>query len=123
MRGAIRNHIEVNTPYIVCADVGDGVAAITKTREFGCDLVVLDLSMPGLNGAETASVLGGMKPRAKIVGFTMFDREFGHGLYGASGFDLVLSKSEGLSKLTDAIKTLLTASAAEKKAAPPIEPS
>ena len=107
MRGAIRSYIEVNTPYLVCADVGDGVAAITKTRELGCDLVVLDLSMPGLSGAETASVLGGMKPRAKIVGFTMFDQEFGRGLYGASSFDLVLSKSEGLSKLTDVIKTLL----------------
>jgi DNA-binding NarL/FixJ family response regulator len=88
--GVIRKFIETTTPYNICAEESGGGEAIKKAREFGCDLVVLDLSMPGLNGAETASVLRRMLPRANIVRLTMFAREFKRGLFDASGFDLVL---------------------------------
>src|SRR5712672_344662 len=50
LRGAIRNYIEGTTPHRVCAEARNGVAAIEKATELHCDLIVLDLLMPLLNG-------------------------------------------------------------------------
>ena len=107
VRGAIRGFIEASTPYKVCAEAGDGVAAIQKAKEFSCDMILLDFSMPVLNGVQTAPVLRGMLPSAKIIGFTMYAREFSRTQFAASGFDLVLSKTDGVEKLAAAIKSLL----------------
>jgi DNA-binding NarL/FixJ family response regulator len=80
----------------VCCEAGDGVAAIEKAKERAPALVILDLSMPRTNGVEAASVLRGMLPGTKIVGFTSFDEEFRKSLLETTAFDMILSKHEGL---------------------------
>jgi len=70
-------------------------------------LVILDLSMPMLYGVETASALRRMVPDAKIIGLAMFAGEFRRSQLAASGFDMILSKHEGLAKLGDAINAML----------------
>ena len=107
MRGAICNFIDRATPFKACCEADDGVAAIEKAKERAPALVILDLSMPRMNGVEAASVLRGMLPGTKIVGFTTFDEEFRRSLLGATSFDMILSKHEGLAKLAEAIKALL----------------
>ena len=107
MRGAIRSHIEAKTPYRVCAEAGDGATAIEDARESGCDLIVLDLSMPGMNGVQAASALRRLLPRAKIVGFTVFGDEFRESTLDETQFDLILGKYDGLVKLERAIASLL----------------
>ena len=109
MRGAIRRFIEISTPYKVCGEAGDRVAAIDKASEFSCDLILLDLGMPMLNGVETASVLRRMVPGTKIIGLAMFAGEVRRSLVTASGFDMVLSKHDGLAQLSEAIRALLPA--------------
>jgi len=109
VRDAICQFIDRATPFKACCEAGDGVAAIEKARECAPSLVVLDLSMPGMNGVEAASVLRGMLPGTKIVGFTTFDEEFRRSLLADASFDMVLSKHEGLAKLAEAINALLPA--------------
>ena len=109
MRGAICNFIDRATPFKACCEAEDGVAAIEKAKEHAPALVILDLSMPRMNGVEAASVLRGMLPGTKIVGFTTFDEEFRRSLLAATSFDMILSKHEGLEKLAEAINTLLPA--------------
>ena len=55
MRDAICNFIGRATPFKVCCEAGDSVAAIEKARERAPALVIVDLSIPMLNGIETAS--------------------------------------------------------------------
>ena len=107
MRGAIHHHIEKTTPYRVCAETGDGAAAIEKARESDCDLIVLNLGMPGINGVQAAPALRRVLPRARIVGFTTFDDEFRKDTLDETQFDLLLGKYDGLVKLEQAIATLL----------------
>ena len=109
MRGTICNFIERATPYEACCEADDGVAAIEKAKERAPALVILDLSMPRMNGVEAASVLRAMLPSAKIVGFTTFDEEFRRSLLATSAFDMILSKHQGLAKLAEAINALLPA--------------
>ena len=109
MRNAICNFIDRATPFKACCQAEDGVAAIEKAKERTPALVILDLSMPRMDGVEAASVLRGMLPGTKIVGFTTFGQELCRSLLAATAFDMILSKHEGLAKLGEAIKALLPA--------------
>ena len=110
VRDAICQFIDRATPFKACCEAGDGVAAIEKAKERAPSLVVLDLSMPGMNGVAAASALRGMLPGTKIVGFTTFDEEFRRSLLADNtSFDMVLPKHEGLAKLAEVINALLPA--------------
>jgi DNA-binding NarL/FixJ family response regulator len=109
VRGAIRQFIDRATPFKACCEAGDGVAAVEKAKECAPALVILDLSMPRMNGVETASVLRSMLPGTKIVGFTTFDEEFRRSLLATTAFDVILSKHEGLAKLAEVVSALLPA--------------
>lgn len=107
MRGAICDFIGRATPFKACCEAGNGVAAIKKAKERAPALVILDLSMPMLYGVETASALRGIVPGTKIIGLAMFAGEFRKSQLAAAGFDMIVSKYEGLAKLAEAIDTLL----------------
>ena len=109
MRGAICNFIDRATPFKACCEADNGVAAIEKARERAPALVIVDLNMPMLHGVETASALRRIVPGTKIIGLAMLAGEFRRTLIAAAGFDMILSKHEGLSKLGEAINTLLPA--------------
>jgi DNA-binding NarL/FixJ family response regulator len=107
VRDAICHCVDTATPFEACCEAADGVAAIEKAKECAPSLVILDLSMPRMNGVEAASVLRGMLPDTKIVGFTTFDEEFRRSLLEDTAFDMILSKHDGLAKLAEAINALL----------------
>jgi DNA-binding NarL/FixJ family response regulator len=109
VRGAICQFIDRATPFKACCEAGDGIAAIEKAKERAPDLVILDLNMPGMNGVEAASVLRGMLPGTRIIGFTTFDEQACRSLLATTSFNMILSKHQGLAKLADVINVLLPA--------------
>lgn len=56
-----------NAGFVVCGEASDGLEAIDMASRLNPDLVVLDFSMPRLNGAETASVLKRERPKVPII--------------------------------------------------------
>lgn len=108
MRGAIRNFIEATTPYRVC-DGADNVVSVIhqKATESCCDLILLHLRMPIRDSVETASLLRRKLPCVKIVGFSTLAGTLGNLLSGATGFDAMLDKQDGLSKLVETLKVLM----------------
>jgi two-component system response regulator DesR len=107
VRGAICSFIDRATPFKACCEAGNGDAAVEKARERAPALVILDLNMPMLYGIETASALRTMVPSAKIIGLAMFAGEYRRTQLAAAGFDMIVSKREGLAKLAEAITALL----------------
>jgi DNA-binding NarL/FixJ family response regulator len=57
----------------VCGEAFNGVDAIEKARTLNPDLILLDYSMPAMNGIETGSVLKAMLPQVPITLFTSQD--------------------------------------------------
>src|ERR1700716_4673456 len=51
----------------VCGEAADGVEAIEQAKKLKPDLIVLDLVMPRMNGAEAASVLSTTMPEIPVV--------------------------------------------------------
>ena len=108
MRGAIQHFLETRTSYNLDS-AGDGRTAIRIADEGHCDLVLLDVVMPEMNGIETASILRERMPRLKIVGFSMLasDADMRAELLATKQFDAVLSKTDGLDELLKALRALL----------------
>jgi DNA-binding NarL/FixJ family response regulator len=107
IRLLLRSFVETRTKFTVCGEAENGTDAIEKAQQLQPDLVLLDLSMPLLNGAEAAVVLKRIVPQTKIILFTMHADNVGRMLMTAAGVDLVLSKAEGLVKLDEHLNALL----------------
>jgi DNA-binding NarL/FixJ family response regulator len=76
--------------------------------EARCDLILLNLSMPPIQDRlVTASVLRSKVPRVKIVGFSASSVDSGNLVSPTIGFDAVITRQEGLSKLVETLKALM----------------
>jgi DNA-binding NarL/FixJ family response regulator len=106
IRSIIRSFVEADGCK-VCGEAADGLEAIERAKKLQPHLILLDLAMPRLNGAEAAGVLKRAMPRVPILLFTMFAGEFGERLASAVGVNVVLSKPDGLTNLSRRLKTLL----------------
>jgi DNA-binding NarL/FixJ family response regulator len=92
----------------VCGEAANGTEAIEKAKLLRPDLIVLDLAMPEMNGAEAASVLKKIMPNMRIIIFSMYSENIGRALTSAIGVDMVISKPDGMIALMEAIDTLLS---------------
>lgn len=54
IRKCIRTHIELKTDWKVCGEAENGQVAIERVKALNPDLVVLDMSMPVMNGLDAA---------------------------------------------------------------------
>jgi DNA-binding NarL/FixJ family response regulator len=61
----------VESEFNVLKTFGNGQCVVDEFGELNPDLVVLDISMPGLNGIETAQKLRAARRNAKIVFLTV----------------------------------------------------
>jgi DNA-binding NarL/FixJ family response regulator len=72
IRRMIRETLEQQEGWEVCGEAADGREAIEKAQQLKPDLVVLDLSMPVMNGLEAARELKRLVPSLPLVMFTNF---------------------------------------------------
>jgi DNA-binding NarL/FixJ family response regulator len=57
--------------WVVCGEAEDGETAVVMVRTLLPHLVILDLSMPGINGIETARRITALSPGTPMIMFTM----------------------------------------------------
>jgi DNA-binding NarL/FixJ family response regulator len=109
IRTLIRAFLESRTGFEVCGEATDGVDAIEKAKTLKPDLIILDLAMPRMNGAEAASILKGMMPDVPIILFSMYHETLGKSLASAIRVDVVLSKPDGMGRMVEHVQSLLGA--------------
>jgi CheY-like chemotaxis protein len=91
---------------LIVSEAVDGVDAIEKAKKTRPDLILLDLAMPRLNGAEAASILKSNLPETPIILFTMYTDLHADTISAFIGVDFV-SKVEGIPKLLERVDSLL----------------
>jgi DNA-binding NarL/FixJ family response regulator len=106
IRFLLRSLVETDD-FTVCGEAPNGTQGIEKAKEADPDLVLLDFSMPGINGAETAVILKRLKPHVPIVLFTMHEDCVGKALAAAMRVDRVIAKQDGMTKLLECMRELL----------------
>jgi len=83
----------------VVAEAGDGWGVIDKLKDTDCDVIIIDVNMPGIDGIETAKLIKGIKPGAKILLLTMHDNKnylMDAFSVGVHGYILKMAKVEKL---------------------------
>jgi cold shock protein len=108
IRYLLRTFVETRTRYKICGEAAHGIEAIEQAKKLQPDLILLDLSMPVMTGAEAAVILKGVVPRMKIILFSMHMDDVPRPVGKAISVDLTLSKSDGISKLADHLRDLLS---------------
>jgi len=91
----------------VCGEASNGIEAIEVALRLNPDLILMDYSMPKMNGAEAASILKHRMPGLRIILFTLHADDVGQAMKKALNVDLVLGKSDSMDNLIGHIKTLL----------------
>jgi two-component system invasion response regulator UvrY len=90
----------------VVAEAGSGEQAVRQAREIRPDVILMDLSMPGIGGMEATRKITRSMPDAKIIAVTIHEDEpFPARLLeaGAVGY---LTKGCDVREIIDAIKTV-----------------
>jgi two-component system response regulator NreC len=74
MRRALRTIINSEPDLVVAAEAGSGRAAIDLLERSRPDVVLMDGSMPEMNGMETTRQLKQLQPDVKVVGLTLYEQ-------------------------------------------------
>jgi DNA-binding NarL/FixJ family response regulator len=106
MRKGLRTAIEPHAGWEVCGEATTGLEALEQTKLLKPDLVILDVSMPILNGLEVAHRISMSMPEVKILLFTMhnspqFAKDVRKG--GAQGYVCKASGEELLMQAMEAV--------------------
>jgi DNA-binding NarL/FixJ family response regulator len=95
-RQRVRQLIEENPDWKVCGEAENGEEAVEKTAALKPDLIVMDLSMPKMNGLEAAGAIHAADPAMRMVLFSINANEPTLGpQFAEAGFRGVVSKEEG----------------------------
>jgi CheY-like chemotaxis protein len=89
----------------ICGEAVDGYDALEQAQQFKPDLIILDISLPRMNGLRTASILKKMHPQTPIILFTLYHDAFKDGV--PAGFDVVVPKDQDISLLMNSVQSLL----------------
>jgi DNA-binding NarL/FixJ family response regulator len=107
VRAAVRDRFESHSGFEVCGEAENGADAIVKARALKPDLIILDLSMPLMNGFEAARTLRQILPAVPVFLLTAHHT----GATERAAFDVgiraVFSKYQGLDPLIAQARVVL----------------
>ena len=112
IRQALCNQFQREADFEVCGEAQNGKEAIAKAQELHPDLIVLDLSMPVMNGLDAARELKRLMPTVPLLMYSAF----GDRLVGQQarlvGISELVSKSQPAAILVSKARSLLSRTAA-----------
>src|ERR1700722_19111983 len=110
IRGLIRPFIESRPGIKVCGEAADGFEGEEKGLGLKPDAIILDLSMPRMNGLQVSLMLRQIAPYIPIIVFTIYTGAVIERLAHNVGVASVISKTEQLTKLADEVQRLTMSS-------------
>jgi len=92
VRELVKRLVQTDPEMKVVAEAGDGEEAVRLARELSPDVVLMDLSMPRLDGIQATQRIKADRPEAKVVILTVHADEAYRKAAVESGADGFLSK-------------------------------
>ena len=107
VRNTLRQMFE-EAGWSVCGEASNGQEAIVKAQELRPNIIVLDLSMPQINGFTAGRILKETLPGTRLILFTAFGALLSTDALESAGFSASIPKSDA-GKLLNTAQTLLNA--------------
>lgn len=107
MRLGLRNLLEARSNWKVCAEACDGRDAVEKALQLRPDVIIMDLTMPNMNGLEAASLIARSDPDIPVILFSLHlsDELLTH--FDAGSIRGAVCKSNAARDLVDAVEKVL----------------
>ena len=99
IRKALCNIFEREADFDVCGQAENGKEAIEKAKKLHPDLILLDLSMPVMNGLDAARVLKRVMPEVPVIMFSEYSGASTQKEACSAGVWALVSKFEHISVL------------------------
>ena len=106
VRLAIRHMFEAYG-YRICGEAENGKEAIEKAKQLQPDLIVLDLSMPVMNGLEAAHILSRTMPSIPLILYSNYAGVLRDEDARSAGISAVVSKDKAAGILVSTAQSLL----------------
>jgi DNA-binding NarL/FixJ family response regulator len=103
LRDAVRSYLTSHSITVV-GEAGDAKEALRKVKKLAPDVIVLDVSLPSLDGGELARRLRRVVPKAKIIAFSVHSSEEYVVRMARCGVHGYVMKDQSAAELLDAIK-------------------
>lgn len=107
VRFCLRVRLDAEPGLQVCGEAADGVEAVERAGALKPDLIVLDLSMPRMNGLQAATSMKSVAPRVPIILYTLHNTVVSAEQIEAAGISSVVSKTSDVGILFHEIRRLL----------------
>ena len=107
VRSGLRMLLKSSPRFSIVGEAADGEEAVKMTERLKPDVAILDISMPKLNGIETARMIKERQPDTKVIILTVHeDEEYVYQILraGASGYVL---KNAGKKEIFSAIRSAI----------------
>ena len=104
IREGLRSLIEKQPEYMIVGEAGDGAEAVRLAAELQPDLVIMDLTMPVMNGIDATREITAQNPSIRVLALSMESNRFfvvETLRAGASGY---LLKDSAYAELAEAIR-------------------
>ena len=108
VREGTRRLLESQDDFEVVGEASDGVEAVELAKKYKPEIVIMDVSMPRLNGIEATKQIKALYPNMAILVLTGYDDdEYVFALLEAGAAGYLLKESSG-EELIDAIRQVMT---------------
>ncbi len=107
IRHALCELFKREADFEVCGEAENGKEGIEKAQKLRPDLIVLDLSMPVMNGFDAARILKRLMPAVPLIMYSAFGDNLAKNQTRLIGISEVVSKSEHASVLIHKARGLL----------------
>ena len=104
VRLGLRTLFEKHDSFEICGEAQNGIDAIRMVLNLSPDVVILDLTMPGMNGFETAANIVTVAPSMRIIFYSAHEVPATAQWVGADAF---VSKSSALEDLLSTVSSVL----------------
>lgn len=112
IRTALYEFFQREPDFTVCGMAEDGREAVEEARRLHPDLIILDMTMPVMNGLEAARLLKRIMPEVRLIMYSATKDEVAERAAKLVGVTEIVSKSQRVSVLIDAARGLVHRKAA-----------
>ena len=107
MRMGIRNLLQFRSDWSVCAEASNGQEAVEKALQFHPDVIIMDITMPVMNGLDAARQIAQAQPQIPVILFSLHVSDDLYRHLQVDGIRGAVAKGDAARDLAQAVEAVL----------------
>lgn len=107
VRQGVRKILETQNDWEVAGEAANGEEAVRLVQELRPDAIVMDITIPVMNGLDATTEITKRNPDSKVLILTMHESPTLSSPIRNSGAKGLVTKSKAMSELTPALQTII----------------